>query len=94
MADQRTMGQLLQAPIEGYEDVIVIPAITVDKFELKYGLLTLVQNKQFFRRDKEDLHAHIRYFNKITFTLKFPNISNTSIKLMLFPFSIEGAAQI
>nr|GFC90769.1 reverse transcriptase domain-containing protein [Tanacetum cinerariifolium] len=40
--------------------------------------------------DKEDPHAHVRYFNKITSTLKFPNVPNTSIKLMLFPFSLEA----
>ncbi|GJW66543.1 hypothetical protein Tco_0120967 [Tanacetum coccineum] len=73
MADQRTMAQLLQAPTEGYEDAIVVPAINADNFELKHGLLTLVQNKPFFRHDKEDPHAYIRYFNKITSTLKFPN---------------------
>nr|GEV31657.1 hypothetical protein [Tanacetum cinerariifolium] len=89
MADQRTMAQLLQAPTEGYEDAIVVPAIIADNFELKHGLLTLVQNKQFFRHDKEDPHAHVRYFNKITSTLKFSNVPNTSIKLMLFPFSLE-----
>nr|GFA12361.1 reverse transcriptase domain-containing protein [Tanacetum cinerariifolium] len=72
MADQRTMAQLLQAPTEGYEDVIFVPAIAADNFKLKHGLLTLVQNKQFFRHDKEDPHAHVRYFNKITSTLKFP----------------------
>nr|GEU78977.1 reverse transcriptase domain-containing protein [Tanacetum cinerariifolium] len=77
MADQRTMAQLLQAPTEGYEDAIVVPEITADNFELKHGLLTLVQNKQFFRHDKEDPHAHVRYFNKITSTLKFPNVPNT-----------------
>nr|GEU67360.1 reverse transcriptase domain-containing protein [Tanacetum cinerariifolium] len=77
MADQRTMDQLLQAPTEGYEDAFVVLAITADNFELKHGLLTLVQNKQFFRHDKEDPHAHIRYFNKITSTLKFPNVPNT-----------------
>nr|GEZ99705.1 reverse transcriptase domain-containing protein [Tanacetum cinerariifolium] len=82
------------APTEGYEDAIVVPAINADNFELKHGLLTLVQNKQFFRHDKEDSHAHIRYFNKITFTLKFPNVPNTLIKLMLFLFSHEGAARI
>nr|GEV63624.1 hypothetical protein [Tanacetum cinerariifolium] len=81
-------------PTEGYEDAIVVPAITADNFELKHGLLTLVQNKQFYGLDKEDLHAHIHYFNKITSTLKFPNVLNTSIKLMLFPFSLEGAARI
>nr|GFB10680.1 reverse transcriptase domain-containing protein [Tanacetum cinerariifolium] len=42
MAYQRTMAQLLQAPTEGYEDAIVVPAITVENFELKHGLLTLV----------------------------------------------------
>nr|GEW22483.1 reverse transcriptase domain-containing protein [Tanacetum cinerariifolium] len=89
MADQRTMAQLLQAPTEGYEDAIDVPPITADNFELKHGLLTLVQNKQFFGHDKEDPHAHARYFNKITSTLKFPNVLNTSIKLMLFPFSLK-----
>nr|GFD05634.1 reverse transcriptase domain-containing protein [Tanacetum cinerariifolium] len=57
MADQRTLAQLLQTPIEGYKDAIVVPAITADNFELKHGLLTLVQNKQFFGHDKEDPRA-------------------------------------
>ncbi|GJW95277.1 reverse transcriptase domain-containing protein [Tanacetum coccineum] len=74
MADQRTMAQLLQAPTEGYEDAIVVPAITANNFKLKHGLLTLVQNKQFFGHDKEDPHAHIRYFNKITSMMKFLNV--------------------
>ncbi|GJZ60771.1 reverse transcriptase domain-containing protein [Tanacetum coccineum] len=94
MDDNRTMAQLLEAPTVGYEDAIVVPEITVDNFELKHGLLTLVQNKQFFELDKEDPHAHIRYFNKITSTMKFPNVPSTSVKLMLFPFSLEGAARI
>ncbi|GJY72547.1 hypothetical protein Tco_0476250, partial [Tanacetum coccineum] len=48
MADNRTMAQLLEAPTEGYEDAIVIPEITANNFEIKHGLLNLVQNKQFF----------------------------------------------
>ncbi|GKB14411.1 reverse transcriptase domain-containing protein [Tanacetum coccineum] len=74
MDDNRTMAQLLEAPTEGYEDAIVVPEITADNFKLKHGLLTLVQNKQFFGHDKEDPHAHIRYFNKITSMMKFPNV--------------------
>ncbi|GKA13035.1 hypothetical protein Tco_0692581 [Tanacetum coccineum] len=58
MADNRTMAQLLEAPTEGYEDAIVIPEITANNFEIKHGLLNLVQNKQFFGNDKEDPHAH------------------------------------
>nr|GEU80877.1 DNA-directed DNA polymerase [Tanacetum cinerariifolium] len=48
----------------------------------------------FFEHDKEDPHAHIRYFNKITSTMRVPNVPSSSIKLTLFPVSLEGAARI
>ncbi|GKC29667.1 hypothetical protein Tco_1036961 [Tanacetum coccineum] len=94
MADQRTMAKLLQAPTEGYRDAIVIPAILAENFELKHGLLNLVTSKQFYGFEKEDPHAHICWFNKITSMIKYRDVPNSSIKLMLFPFSIEGAARI
>nr|GEV37787.1 hypothetical protein [Tanacetum cinerariifolium] len=47
MADNQTMAELLQAPAEGYEDAIVVPKIAANNFELKHGLINLVQNKQF-----------------------------------------------
>ncbi|GKG16395.1 hypothetical protein Tco_0358718, partial [Tanacetum coccineum] len=72
--NRRTMAQLLEAPTEGYEDAIVVPEITANTFEIKHGLLNLVQNKKFFGHDKEDPHAHIQNFNKITSTMKFPNV--------------------
>ncbi|GJT17136.1 reverse transcriptase domain-containing protein [Tanacetum coccineum] len=59
MADQRTMAELLQAPIEGYGDAIVTLAILTENFELKHGLLNLVTSKQFYGFEKEDSHAHI-----------------------------------
>ncbi|GKA21733.1 hypothetical protein Tco_0701722 [Tanacetum coccineum] len=34
MDDNRTMAQLLEAPIVGYEDAIVVPEITAENFEL------------------------------------------------------------
>ncbi|GKA12422.1 hypothetical protein Tco_0691968 [Tanacetum coccineum] len=43
MADTRTMAQLLQAPTEGYEDAILIPEIVANNFELRHGLINLVQ---------------------------------------------------
>ncbi|GJY56734.1 reverse transcriptase domain-containing protein [Tanacetum coccineum] len=94
MADQRTMAELLQAPTKGYGDAIVILAILAENFELKHGLLNLVTSKQFYGFEKEDPHAHIRWFNKITSTIKYRDVPNSSIKLMLFPFSIERAARI
>nr|GFD21721.1 reverse transcriptase domain-containing protein [Tanacetum cinerariifolium] len=52
MAENQTMEQLLQAPTDGYEDEIVIPEIAATNFELKHGLINLVQNKQFFGHEK------------------------------------------
>nr|GEW99861.1 reverse transcriptase domain-containing protein [Tanacetum cinerariifolium] len=58
---------MLQAPIDGYEDAIVVPQINVNNFELKQALINLVQR---------------------------PEVPNTTIKLLLFPFSLEGEARI
>ncbi|GKE57623.1 hypothetical protein Tco_1496808, partial [Tanacetum coccineum] len=94
MADQRTMAELLRAPTEGYAEAIVVPPIPADHFELKHSLINLVTLKQFFGFEKEDPHSHIRYFNKITSTLKYKDVPESSIKLMLSPFSIDGPARI
>ncbi|GJR64934.1 hypothetical protein Tco_0010999 [Tanacetum coccineum] len=92
MADQRTMTELLCAPVEGYAEAIVVPPIPAEHFELKHSLINLVTSKQLFGFEKEDPHAHIRYFNKITSTLKYKDVPETSIKLMLFLFSIDEIA--
>nr|GFB13428.1 reverse transcriptase domain-containing protein [Tanacetum cinerariifolium] len=91
MADNRTMAQMLQAPIEGYEDTIVVPPINANNFELKQTLINLVQSNQFTGR--EDPHNHLRFFNKVTSTFRHPEVPNTTIKLLLFPFSLEGEAR-
>ncbi|GJX65007.1 hypothetical protein Tco_0299350 [Tanacetum coccineum] len=52
MADNRTMAQMLQAPIEGYEDAIVVPPINANNFELKQPLINLDQDA-----DRYDLLA-------------------------------------
>nr|GFA96628.1 reverse transcriptase domain-containing protein [Tanacetum cinerariifolium] len=66
MADNRTMAQMLQAPIEGYEDAIVVPPINANNFELKQTLINLVQSNQFTGR--QDPHNHLCFFNKVTST--------------------------
>nr|GEZ91858.1 DNA-directed DNA polymerase [Tanacetum cinerariifolium] len=91
MDDNRTMAQMLQAPIEGYEDVIVVPPINANNFELEQTLINLVQSNQFTGR--QDPHNHLRFFNKVTSTFRHPKVSNTTIKLLLFPFSLEGEAR-
>nr|GFB85822.1 reverse transcriptase domain-containing protein [Tanacetum cinerariifolium] len=80
------------APIEGYEDAIVIPPINANNFELQQRLINLVQSNQFTGR--QDLHNHLRFFNKVTSTFRHPEVPNTAVKLLLFPFSLEGEARI
>ncbi|GKA48953.1 reverse transcriptase domain-containing protein [Tanacetum coccineum] len=90
MADQRTMAELLQEPTEGYRDAIVIPIILAENFELKHGLLNLVTSKQFYGFEKEDPHAHIRWFNKITSTIKYRDVPKFVDKAYAFPFLSRG----
>nr|GEX38383.1 reverse transcriptase domain-containing protein [Tanacetum cinerariifolium] len=49
MAEQRTMAQLLQAPTEGYEDAIVVLAITADNFELKHAIIESKSKVRYLR---------------------------------------------
>ncbi|GJR89616.1 reverse transcriptase domain-containing protein [Tanacetum coccineum] len=59
---ERTMEELLRAPMEGYGEAIVLPEINADHFEIK-----------------------TKFFNW--------NVPNDVIKLMMFPYSLEGAAK-
>nr|GEZ07929.1 reverse transcriptase domain-containing protein [Tanacetum cinerariifolium] len=88
--DNRTMAQILQAPIEGYEDAIVVPPINANNFELKQTLINLGQSNQFTGR--QDPHNHLQFFNKVTSTFRHPEVPNATIKILLFPFSLEGEA--
>nr|GFB17309.1 reverse transcriptase domain-containing protein [Tanacetum cinerariifolium] len=144
MADNRTMAQMLQAPIEGYEDATVVPQINANNFELKQTLINLVQSNQFTERQdphnhlrffnkvtstfrhpedaivvppinannfelkqtlinlvqynqftgRQDPHNHLRFFSKVTSTFRHPKVPNTTVKILLFPFSLEGEARI
>ncbi|GJR03785.1 hypothetical protein Tco_0526769 [Tanacetum coccineum] len=93
MVDQHTMAELLRAPTEGYAEAIVVPPILAEYFELKHSLINMMTSDQFFGLEKDNPHDHIRWFNKITSTIKYKDVPNHAIKLMLFPFSLAGAAR-
>ncbi|GJS12965.1 hypothetical protein Tco_0407437 [Tanacetum coccineum] len=94
MAENRTIEELLQAPTEGYGEAIVIPEINADHFEIKTNLLQLVQANPLHGFERENPHTHINNFKRITSTLKFRDVSNDVIKLMMFPYSLEGPLEI
>nr|GEX44702.1 reverse transcriptase domain-containing protein [Tanacetum cinerariifolium] len=94
MADNRKMEEMIQAPTEGYGDAIVVLDILAENFEIRTGLLSLIQANQFHGFESNSPHERIRSFNRITLTLKFRDVPNDAIKIMLFPYSLEGAAKI
>nr|GFB48075.1 reverse transcriptase domain-containing protein [Tanacetum cinerariifolium] len=52
----------------------------------------LVQSNQFTGR--QDPQNHVRFFNKVTSTFRHHEVPNTTIKLLLFSFLLEGEARI
>ncbi|GJR39568.1 reverse transcriptase domain-containing protein [Tanacetum coccineum] len=86
-------GRATPSTQEGYGEAIVLPEINADHFEIKTNLLQLVQANPFYGRESENPHAHINSFKRITSTLRFRNVPNDVIKLMMFPYSLEGAAK-
>nr|GEU35670.1 hypothetical protein [Tanacetum cinerariifolium] len=85
MADQRTMAELLRAPTEGYAEAIVVLVLRT--------IINMMTSDQFFGLEKDNPHDHIRLFNKITSTIKYKDVPNSAIKLILFPFSLAGAVR-
>nr|GEV77407.1 reverse transcriptase domain-containing protein [Tanacetum cinerariifolium] len=59
MADNRTMEEMLQAPTKGYVDAIVVPYILVENFEIRTGLLSLIQANQFHGFESNNPHDRI-----------------------------------
>nr|GEV68981.1 reverse transcriptase domain-containing protein [Tanacetum cinerariifolium] len=93
MADQRTMAELLRAPTKGYAEAIVVPPILAEQFKLKHSLINMMTSNQLFGLEKDNPYDHIRWFKKITSTIKYKDVPNSAIKLMLFLFSLARAAR-
>nr|GEU89718.1 reverse transcriptase domain-containing protein [Tanacetum cinerariifolium] len=94
MADNRTMKELLQEPMEGYGEGNIISEINADHFEIKTNLLQLVQANPYHGFERENPHTHSNNFKRITSTLKFRDVPNDVIKLMMFMYSLKGNARV
>nr|GEX18073.1 hypothetical protein [Tanacetum cinerariifolium] len=58
------------------------------------NFLQLVQANPYRGFERENPHIHINNFKRITSTLKFRDVPNDVIKLMMFPYSLKGAARV
>nr|GEV27625.1 hypothetical protein [Tanacetum cinerariifolium] len=78
MTDNRTMAEMLRAPTEWYAEAILVSPIVAEQFELKHSLINMMTTDQFFGLEKDNPHDHIRWFNKITSTIKYRDVPNSA----------------
>ena len=68
-------------------------AIGDNNFELKPGLINMVQASQFCGKAHEDASAHLQHFLEICSTFIIKDVPRDAILLRLFPFSLLGKAK-
>ncbi|GJY63580.1 hypothetical protein Tco_0465040 [Tanacetum coccineum] len=88
MADHlRPMEELLQIPIIGIEDSIVVPAVLANEFELKIELLDFISNNPFFGLENDDPHSHIKRFYQIARTFKINQMPHDGGEVDIIPMA-------
>ena len=65
-----------------------------DGFELKTGLVNMVQAGPFCRKASEDANAHLQNFLEVSNTINPKGTTLDIIRLQLFPFSLLGKAKM
>ncbi|CAM8999709.1 unnamed protein product [Rhodiola kirilowii] len=87
-----TLGDYTAPRVSGFQSTIAPPGIANNTWELKTGLIQMVQNNQFSRRMNEDLHQHLKHFIQMCNTVKTNGVPPESYYLRLFPFSLSDKA--
>src|SRR6185437_14652681 len=64
-----------------------------DSFELKTGLVNMVQASPFCEKASEDANAHIQNFLEVSNTINPKGTTMDVVRLRLFPFSLLGKAK-
>ena len=64
-----------------------------DGFELKSGLVNMVEASPFCGKTSEDAHAHLQNFLKVSNTINSRGTTMNNIHLRLFPFFLLGKAK-
>ncbi|CAM8884895.1 unnamed protein product [Rhodiola kirilowii] len=88
----RTLGDYTALRDSGFQSAIAPPGIANNTWELKTGLIQMVQNNHFSGRMNEDSHQHLKHFIQMCNTVKTNGVSPESYYLRLFPFSLSDKA--
>jgi hypothetical protein len=60
----------------------------IDGFEIKTGLVNMVQASPFYRKVSEDAHAYLQNFLEVSSIIKPKGTTMDNVCLQLFPFSM------
>ncbi|CAM8999286.1 unnamed protein product [Rhodiola kirilowii] len=89
---RRTLGDYNVPRVSGFQSAIAPPGITNNTWEIKTGLIQMVQNNQFSGRMNEDPHQHLKRFVLMCNTVKTNGVPPESYYLRVFPFSLSDKA--
>ncbi|CAM8947286.1 unnamed protein product [Rhodiola kirilowii] len=89
---RRTLGDYTVPRVSGFQLAIAPPGIANNTWEIKTGLIQMVQNNQFSGRMNEDPHQHLKRFVQMCNTVKTNGVPPESYYLRLFPFSLSDKA--
>ena len=64
-----------------------------ENFEIKTGLITMVQASPFCGKANEHASVHLQQFLELCSTFVIKGVSQDAIRLRLFPFSLLGRAK-
>ncbi|KAG7585701.1 Integrase catalytic core [Arabidopsis thaliana x Arabidopsis arenosa] len=73
---------------------IVPPAVQNNNFEIKSGLISMIQGNKFHGVPMEDPLDHLDEFDRLCSLTKINGVSEDGFKLRLFPFSLGDKAHI
>ena len=85
---KRALPDYAAPTMAGITSSIRKPTIQSNNFELKTGLVQMVQQHQFGGTAAEDPTEHLSSFQEICDTVKMNGVTSKAIRLILFKFSL------
>ncbi|GAV81001.1 hypothetical protein CFOL_v3_24460, partial [Cephalotus follicularis] len=70
---------------------IRVPPVQAAQYEIKYNIIQMLPS--FYGLANEEPYKHLDEFIEICSTFKIQNLSDDTLKLILFPFSLKDRAK-
>ena len=89
---QKTICQF-SAPSNSHIPIGLTNDQGTDGFEIKNGLVNMIQASPFCGKASEDAHAHLQNFLEVSSLINPRGTTMDNVLLRLFPFSLRGKAK-